>query len=135
MDLTVKVEISGNKMIAMLPDIQAEYLSGMAKKNGNWLNVSVKKPFRSRTTGPFSQNNHIWGHVVQIAKETGNDIQDVLDEAKLRAIKRGYPYKVNALNGAIRPAGTEELSREEAAYLIEELHMIAVEMDMILKEE
>lgn len=104
-------------------------------KHNDFVKVTFDTPKKPRTTGKDSQNSHIWGHASQIAQETGNDLTDVMDCAKERAIKRGYPYHVNNLNGKIKPYGVEELDTVQAGYLIEELHQIAGEMEIYLKEE
>ena len=46
---------------------------------------------KRRSTGPLSQNHHFNGHCAQVARETGNDFEDVKLGIKARAIKRGFP--------------------------------------------
>lgn len=110
-------------------------LARCAKKNNGYVFVSLRRPAKPRTTGRFSQNNHIWGHAAQIANYTGNDIDDVVDCVKRRAMKRGYPYRVNPFTGLTVPYGIEDTNTEQAAMLIEELHVLGAELDMVLKEQ
>jgi hypothetical protein len=93
---------------------------------------------KSRTTGPHSQNHHFNSHVAQVAKETGNDFDDVKIGVKARAIKRGYPEP------RIRKAGgrTFEVWKSESdcttlecSWLIDEIHQIADELGITLREE
>jgi hypothetical protein len=103
-------------------------------KHNDYVCVTLATPRKPRTTGPGSQNNHVWGHATQIATETGNEVDDVMDAAKERALKRGYPYHVNKITGKIKPYGTEELDTVQCGMLIDELHMIAGEMGITLIE-
>ena len=92
-----------------------------AKENYNgYLKVDLQKPYKSRTTGKGSQNNKFYALITEICKETGNDLEDVKDALKEKAIKRGYPYRVNKLTGRIRPYSTTEINTVEMSYLIEE---------------
>ena len=92
-----------------------------AKENYNgYLKVDLQKPYKSRTTGKGSQNNKFYALITEICKETGNDIEDVKDALKEKAIKRGYPYRVNKLTGRLRPYSTTEINTVEMSYLIEE---------------
>lgn len=95
--------------------------------------VKIARPRQRRTTGDLSQNHHINGHVSQIAEETGNDFDDVKQEAKLRAIKRGYPFDTLP-NGWIIPKSETEIDTIQAGFLIEELHQIAAELGIYLRE-
>ena len=62
-------------------------------------------------------------------------MQDVEDAVKERAMKRGYPYKVNLLTGKVKPASMTTINTVEAGCLIEELYQIASEMDIRLDED
>lgn len=75
-----------------------------------------------------------WAHIQQISEETGNEVSDVEDYVKLRAVKRGYPYHINKLTGEIKPESMTKINTVEASYLIDELHMIAAEMEIELYE-
>ena len=100
---------------------QIQHLWEGAKENYNgYLKVDLQKPYKSRTTGKGSQNNKFYALITEICKETGNDLEDVKDALKEKAIKRGYPYRVNKLTGRIRPYSTTEINTVEMSYLIEE---------------
>ena len=129
----VKFEILGNRLtllitlehFARVKDLLLKCASGQVR-------VSLQRPGRPRTIGEGSQSAHINGHVQQIAQETGNEFADVKAAAKLRALKRGYPFRTIA--GEIVPFSEAELNTEQAALLIEELHQIAAEMEINLVE-
>ena len=97
------------------------------------LYVKIGAPRKPRTTGYRSQNHAIHGYAQQIAEYTGDYIDDVLDEAKRRAVSRGYPTRTNSF-GAIVPVSETETSTVEAATLIEELLHIASDLDIRLRE-
>ena len=95
------------------------YQISKEKYNG-YFKIDIQKPYPPRTTGMGSQNNKFYALVTELCKATGNDINDVKDALKERAIKRGYPYRVNKLTGRIRPYSTTEVNTLEMSYLIEE---------------
>lgn len=97
------------------------------KKHGGYLQAELSPPYKSRTTGKDSQNNKIWAMITEIARETGNDITDIEEYVKLQAVKRGYPFKVNRLTGAIKPKSMAKINTVEASYLIDELYALAGE--------
>lgn len=75
----------------------------------------------------FGLCSKIWKLITEISKETGNDLHDVEEAAKERAIRRGYPYHQNKITGQIKPVSMTEISTVEAGYLIDELYRIAAE--------
>ena len=89
---------------------------------------------RPRSTGARSQNNHVHGHAQQIAEYTGHEVGEVLEFAKLRATKRGYPVDIWQ-GGIVVPWSQTRIDTEQAGYLIEELHQIAAELDLVLRED
>lgn len=91
----------------------------------------LRKP---RSTGHKSQNNHAHGHAQQIAEYTGHEVGEVMEFAKLRATKRGYPVDIWQ-GGVVVPWSQARIDTEQAAYLIDELHQIAAELDVELIEE
>ena len=102
-------------------------------KKSRQLYVKIEAPRKPRTTGKRSQNTHIWGHAQQIAEYTGDEVDDVITEAKRRATRRGYPTRENSF-GVVVPVSERSSSTTEAAMIIEELHMIASDLDVRLKE-
>lgn len=97
------------------------------------LYVKLDAPKRPRTTGYRSQNSHIHGHAQQIADYTGDYIEDVIAEAKRRACAHGYPTRVNSF-GVVVPISERDATTADAAMLIDELHHIASDIDLTLKE-
>jgi hypothetical protein len=95
--------------------------------------VKLGPPKRPRTTGYRSCNTHIHGHAQQIGEFTGDYKEDVIAEAKRRAVTRGYPTRQNSF-GYIVPISEKDASTVEANMIIEELHMIASDIDLALKE-
>jgi len=96
--------------------------------------VSVKfsKPHKPRSVGPHSQNNHAWGHNLQIAQVLGMESYEVEYIAKVRAIKRGYPVSTHL--GIPIPKSQADIDTVECGYLIEEYHQIAAENGIVLTE-
>ena len=101
----------------------------LAKEKSNcYMTVDFGRVYKRRTTGKGSQNNKFYALVTEICKETGNDLTDVKDYLKERAIKRGYPYSVNKMTGRIRPASTTEINTVEMSYLIDEAIQLCAEL-------
>lgn len=101
---------------------------------GSYVKLEMSAPYRARTTGANSQNNLIWKLLTELANYTGHDIDDLESYVKLRAIKRGYPYRTNELTGEIKPASMATINTVEASYLIEELYQIASEAEYEFEE-
>jgi hypothetical protein len=105
--------------------------------------VIIRKPKRRRSTGKHSQNSHFHGHVQEIAQATGNDFDDVKLYLKRRAIRQGYPIMMDdkgevtcsLVDGDPLPAHERDASSEEAALLIDEAHILAAELGIVLTEE
>lgn len=109
------------------------YESSKDKYNG-YMKVELSKPYKSRSTGEGSQNNKFYALVTEICKETGNDIEDVKDALKERAIKRNYPYSVNKLTGRIRPYSTTQVDTKQMSALIEEALQLCAELGIVVDE-
>lgn len=58
------------------------------QRYGGYIKLEMSPPYKPRSTGKESQNAHIWGHIQQIAQETGNDVQDIEDYIKQKATRR-----------------------------------------------
>ena len=98
-----------------------------------------KLPGKLRSTGPLSQNHHYNSHCAQIARETGNDFSDVKVGVKARAVKRGFP-EPHVIQ--IKGRGPVEVWKSEAdcttlecSWLIDEVHAVADDLGIVLKEE
>ena len=101
-------------------------------KYSGFVRLEISPPYRARTTGPSSQNNLIWALITEIAKATGNELEDVEMAAKERAVKRGYPYKQNKITGQLMPLSMTKIDTQQASYLIDELYAIAAEYEIKL---
>ena len=103
-------------------------------KNNDYVLVTIQPPKKPRTTGAYSQNHHLNGHIMQICAETGNDYESVKNAVKMLAVEQmGYPY--TDFHGVITPKGESESSTDECAKLIEAAHMLAADLGIILREE
>ncbi len=103
-------------------------------KYSGYARIEISPPYRPRTTGKGSQNSKVWAMIQQVAEATGNDLQDVEDAVKERALKRGYPYKMNPLTGKPKPASMRTINTAEASMLIDELYQLAAELGISLEE-
>lgn len=102
-------------------------------KHGDYALVTIRPPKKPRTTGAYSQNHHLNGHIMQICNETGNGYSVVKDEVKRIAVENlGYPYET--VNGHIHPKGESDSSTDECAKLIEAAHLLAADLGIILQE-
>ena len=103
-------------------------------KHNDYVLVTIASPKRPRTTGDGSQNHHLNGHIMQICVETGNDYDAVKNAVKMIAVEQmGYPY--TDFHGVITPKPESESSTDECAKLIEAAHILAADLEIILKEE
>lgn len=102
--------------------------------------VSVEFEKKSRSTGSNSQNHHLNGHIQQICEDTGNDFNDVKNYVKMQSLKRGYPVKFAkgaprlSFKGDPIPISEGDSSSVECGYLIEEVHILASELGIELRE-
>ena len=98
------------------------------EKSNGYMTIDFGLVYKSRTTGEGSQNNLFYELCTEICKETGNDLEDVKDALKERAIKRNYPYSVNKLTGRIRPYSTTQVDTKQMSALIEEALQLCAEL-------
>lgn len=126
-----------DRVTILIPDYARDawlVLAGnQSVRKARQLYVKLAAPRRPRTTGKRSQNTHIHGHAQQIAEYTGDYVEDVINEAKRRAVASGYPTRANSF-GHIVPISEREASTLEAGMVIDELHHIASDLDVKLKE-
>lgn len=104
------------------------------ERYGGYIKLEMTPPYKPRSTGKGSQNSKIWACIQQIAQETGNDIDDVEDYIKMKAVARGYPYKVSKLSGQVKPSSMRDINTSEASLLIEELQKLASELGIVLED-
>ena len=111
----------------------AKVLTACRDKSNDFVNVTLSRPAKPRTTGEHSQNHHLNGHIMQICSETGNDYETIKYCVKMIAVEEmGYPYKTVA--GHILPQRESDCSTEDCAKLIEASHVLAARLEMILRE-
>lgn len=104
------------------------------KKGIDTWHVTIRPPYRKRTTGERSQNHHAWGHAAFIASVVGETREKIMADAKERAVSMGYPTYED-WEGKIVPISETEASTEDYAKVIEALHQIAAFLGIQLPEE
>jgi len=103
------------------------------KRYGGMVRITIQPPYKIRSTGPFSQNHHLNGHIIDICNATGNSYEDVKTAVKLLAVENmGYPY--GTVLGQIVPKHEKDCNTEECSKLIEAAHVIAAENGIALTE-
>jgi hypothetical protein len=134
--LTVEFEIPATR--------EAEYAALILKgQPGDRYDVTISTLRRKRSTGWKSQNRHFNGHCQQIANETGNPFDDVKMFIKRRAIARGLPLMTkpngdlvySLVDGEPLPISESDMDTVECGYCIDESHILAGELGIVLIEE
>lgn len=105
--------------------------------------VTISTLKRRRTTGWKSQNHRLNSHVMQIAKETGNDFGDIKMFVKRRAIARGLPLMArpngdlvySLVDGEPLPISESDMDTVQCGYVIDEINILASELGITLIEE
>ena len=109
-------------------------LKACRDKCGDYVSLTLQKPARPRTTGADSQNHHLNGHIMQICTDTGNDYETIKYCVKMLAVENmGYPYTEVA--GHVLPKRERDCSTEECAKLIEAAHLLAAQLQIVLRED
>lgn len=94
------------------------------KKHGGYIKLDMQPPYPRRTTGKFSQNHHLNGHIMQICNITHNSYEAIKYCIKMLAVEEmGYPYEM--VDGHVFPKGERDCDTEECAKLIEASHVWA----------
>jgi len=88
-------------------------------------------PGRPRTTGPWSQNHHLRGHVRQLADHTGYSMGEMMQVVKAETVS----WPTRELRGRVVWASEADVSVEVASEAIERTHVMAVDLGVVLKEE
>jgi len=96
------------------------------------MRVTLEPVKRPRSTGPQSQNNHVWGHCQNIADqlvdpETGEPYYNAteIEQAMLRmSVEEGYPTKMSP-DGYEVPKSFRDATIEEAKIVIDVIHRYA----------
>lgn len=83
-----------------------------------------------------SDQRRLLNHLVYvIAEYTGHDFREIKHEAKLRALRRGYPLMMGQDGAPVIPEQGESETRittSEASMLIEELYQLAAEIGALV---
>lgn len=104
------------------------------------VHVLIEPEKRGRSTGDFSQNHHLNGHIQQISKSTGQPFEDIKKYVKQMGISQGYPIKTIAGNPVVDMWGQAvgiseaEASTNDCAILINCVHQLAAELGIVLEE-
>ena len=118
-------------------DLQAalrRVLTVCRDKYNDFVRVTIKPPYKPRTTGAKSQSHHLNGHVAQICNVTGNDHETIKYCVKMIAVEQlGFPFETIA--GHIIPKRESNCDTQECGLLIEASHMLAAQLGIILREE
>ena len=122
--------LSIEPLIIEYPAGYKQGLEKLAQKDS--LIVKIAPPRKLRSTGEWSQNHHLNGHIQQICVETGNDFAAVKAVVKQMAVSMGYPFRT--FRGMVIPYSEAEASVQECAILIEAVHRLAAELGINLKE-
>lgn len=103
------------------------------EKYNDFVQVTIKPPYRPRTTGANSQNHHLNGHIVQLCNITNHSYDEIKHCVKMKAVEAlDYPYTI--INGYLLPKSEHECDTEECAKLIEAAHLLAADWQIVLKE-
>jgi len=121
---------------------QAEYRE-LVLKSPDQLDLELSIHKKMRSTGPYSQGNHFNGHVQQICAETGNEFNDVKLYIKRQAIKHGLRFATKDSGEIVYslidleplPISESLMTSEECGWCIEEAHILAADLGIILHEE
>lgn len=123
---------------------EAEYRALVVKAQpADRFDLVLSTPRHKRSTGPWSQGNHLNGHVFQIANETGQDFAAVKLYVKRAAIARGLPLKqkpngdivCSIVDGEPVPISEADMDTVQCGWVIDELHILAAELGIVLREE
>lgn len=118
------------------PELQSvlrELLLTCHLKNGDYVSVTLKRPYAPRSTGPKSQNHHLNGHIMQICQATGNDYEVIKYCVKMIAVEQlGYPSSEVA--GHVLPKPERDCDSYECGLLIEAAHFLAAQLSIVLQE-
>ena len=95
--------------------------------------IDVGRWYPRKSTGPGSQSNHGFGHARQIGEQIGEDVEEVLRGACIRAEKRGFPVERD-LFGLPVPKRWSQVTSAEASYAIDQLHEDGAFLGLLLTE-
>lgn len=132
----VELSVDDDSLSFKAPRNRLWEISALLGKYNHFASVTLKKPFKPRTTGDRSQSHRINGHVAFICGELGYsgkaEFDHVKTALKIMARSRGYPG--TEVMGEWVPKSESEISTEEAGWLIESINQFAAENGMRLPE-
>ena len=131
MKLFLKFQYTKGTLRPLEPDRWAKYKQGL--REGQFVRLTAEIWRKKRSTGPWSQNHHFFGHCQQISESTGQDMPTVKAMAKIQAVDMGYPFIT--YKDRIIPQSEADCSTVESTLLIEAAHMIAADLGIILQVE
>jgi hypothetical protein len=115
---------------------EIEHLYQGAKKDYNgYMTVTLDKPYKSRSTGPGSQNNLFWKLVEYISNENGEEPKIVERDLKVKAIAKGYPYHVSKITGQPEPESMTKINTVEMSYLIDTAYEVCAFLGIVLEPD
>lgn len=107
-------------------------LNACHEKHGDFVQVTIERPYKPRSTGPNSQNHKLNAIIHELCEETGNTYDMVKYCIKMQAVEElGYPYET--MDGHILPKGEHETNTAECSKLIEAAYLLAADLHIVLK--
>jgi hypothetical protein len=119
---------------AVKAEIEHLYQGAKEKYNG-YMTVTLDKPYKSRSTGPGSQNNLFWKLVEYISNENGEEPKIVERDLKVKAIAKGYPYHVSKITGQPEPESMTKINTVEMSYLIDTAYEVCAFLGIVLEPD
>jgi hypothetical protein len=119
---------------AVKTEIEHLYQGAKEKYNG-YMTVTLDKPYKSRSTGPGSQNNLFWKLVEYISNENGEEPKIVERDLKVKAIAKGYPYHVSKITGQPEPESMTTINTVEMSYLIDTAYEVCAFLGIVLEPD
>jgi hypothetical protein len=119
-------------------DVKAEIehlYQGAKEKYNGYMTVTLDKPYKSRSTGPGSQNNLFWKLVEYISNENGEEPKIVERDLKVKAIAKGYPYHVSKITGQPEPESMTKINTVEMSYLIDTAYEVCAFLGIVLEPD
>ena len=140
MKIIAYTELTENGLLIHYPtkavkaEIEHLYQGAKEKCNG-YMTVTLDKPYKSRSTGPGSQNNLFWKLVQLICNENGEEPKETERQLKEKAIAKGYPYHVSTITGKPVPESMTKINTVEMSYLIDTAYEVCAFLGIVLEPD